>query len=305
MLIELENVSHIYQDENNVKALKNINLEISKGEFIGIVGHTGSGKSTLVQLFNGLIIPSSGTVKVNGKNITNQKSNLKETRRHVGLVFQYPEHQLFEESVYQDIAFGPKNIGLKKDEIEERVKEVMGLVGLDYDQFKDRSPFNLSGGQQRKVAIAGVLALKPDVLVLDEPSAGLDPQGRKQLAELLQYLYQELNMTIILISHRMEEIAELSSRVIVMHQGEIVIDDNPIEVFSKEQKLHKLSLDLPQITEILHRLDEKGLKVNKNLFSISEASTEIIKALRSKLYAKRYNNWSIYSSRFYYSCSRC
>jgi len=282
MLIELENVSHIYQDENNVKALKNINLEISKGEFIGIVGHTGSGKSTLVQLFNGLIIPSSGTVKVNGKNITNQKSNLKETRRHVGLVFQYPEHQLFEESVYQDIAFGPKNIGLKKDEIEERVKEVMGLVGLDYDQFKDRSPFNLSGGQQRKVAIAGVLALKPDVLVLDEPSAGLDPQGRKQLAELLQYLYQELNMTIILISHRMEEIAELSSRVIVMHQGEIVIDDNPIEVFSKEQKLHKLSLDLPQITEILHRLDEKGLKVNKDLFSISEASTEIIKALRSK-----------------------
>jgi len=282
MLIELENVSHIYQDENNVKALKNINLEISKGEFIGIVGHTGSGKSTLVQLFNGLIIPSSGTVKVNGKNITNQKSNLKETRRHVGLVFQYPEHQLFEESVYQDIAFGPKNIGLKKDEIEDRVKEVMGLVGLDYNQFKDRSPFNLSGGQQRKVAIAGVLALKPDVLVLDEPSAGLDPQGRKQLAELLQYLYQELNMTIILISHRMEEIAELSSRVIVMHQGEIVIDDNPIEVFSKEQKLHKLSLDLPQITEILHRLDEKGLKVNKNLFSISEASTEIIKALRSK-----------------------
>ncbi|MGM0498999.1 MAG: energy-coupling factor transporter ATPase [Bacillota bacterium] len=282
MLIELKNVSHVYQDENNVKALKNINLEISKGEFIGIVGHTGSGKSTLVQLFNGLIIPSSGTVKVNGKNITNQKSNLKETRRHVGLVFQYPEHQLFEESVYQDIAFGPKNLGLKKDEIEERVKEVMGLVGLDYNEFKDRSPFNLSGGQQRKVAIAGVLALKPDVLVLDEPSAGLDPQGRKQLAELLQYLYRELEMTIILISHRMEEIAELSSRVIVMHQGEIVIDDNPIEVFSKEQKLHKLSLDLPQITEILHRLDEKGLRVNTDLFSISEASTEIIKALRSK-----------------------
>lgn len=282
MLIELRNVSHVYQDENNVKALKNINLEISKGEFIGIVGHTGSGKSTLVQLFNGLIIPSSGTVKVNGKNITNQKSNLKETRRHVGLVFQYPEHQLFEETVYQDIAFGPKNLGLEKDEIEERVQEVMGLVGLDYNQFKERSPFNLSGGQQRKVAIAGVLALKPDVLVLDEPSAGLDPQGRKQLAELLQYLYQELNMTIILISHRMEEIAELSSRVIVMHQGEVVIDDNPIEVFSKEQKLHKLSLDLPQITEILHRLDEKGLKVNTNLFSISEASTEIVKALRGK-----------------------
>ncbi|RAK07747.1 energy-coupling factor transport system ATP-binding protein [Halanaerobium saccharolyticum] len=281
MLIELNEVSHVYQDENNVKALKNINLEISRGEFIGIVGHTGSGKSTLVQLFNGLIIPSSGTVKVNGKNITNEKSNLKETRRHVGLVFQYPEHQLFEETVYQDIAFGPKNLGLKKDEIRERVEEVMGLVGLDYEEFKDRSPFNLSGGQQRKVAIAGVLALKPEVLVLDEPSAGLDPQGRKQLAELLKYLYQELNITVILISHRMEEIAELASRVIVMHQGEIVIDDNPIEVFSREQKLHKLSLDLPQITEILHRLEERGLKVNTNLFSISEASAEIIKALRS------------------------
>ncbi|MFP4022208.1 MAG: energy-coupling factor transporter ATPase [Halanaerobium sp.] len=282
MLIELDNVTHIYQDENNVKALKNINLEISRGEFIGIVGHTGSGKSTLVQLFNGLIIPSSGTVKVNGKNITNEKSNLKETRRHVGLVFQYPEHQLFEESVYRDIAFGPKNLGLKKEEIQKRVKEVMGLVGLNYEEFKDRSPFNLSGGQQRKVAIAGVLALKPDVLVLDEPSAGLDPQGRKQLAELLKYLYQEMNMTVILISHRMEEIAELASRVIVMHQGEIVVDDNPVEVFSREKELHKLSLDLPQITEILHRLDEKGLKVNTNLFSISEASAEIIKALRSK-----------------------
>jgi len=282
MLIELDNVTHVYQDENNVKALKNINLEISRGEFIGIVGHTGSGKSTLVQLFNGLIIPSSGTVKVNGKNITNEKSNLKETRRHVGLVFQYPEHQLFEESVYQDIAFGPKNLGLKKEEIQKRVKEVMELVGLNYEEFKDRSPFNLSGGQQRKVAIAGVLALKPDVLVLDEPSAGLDPQGRKQLAELLKYLYQELKMTVILISHRMEEIAELASRVIVMHQGEIVVDDNPVEVFSREKELHKLSLDLPQITEILHRLDEKGLKVNTNLFSISEASAEIIKALRSK-----------------------
>ncbi len=282
MLIEINNVSHVYQDENNVKALKNINLEIDKGEFIGIVGHTGSGKSTLVQLFNGLIIPSYGTVKVNGKNITNEKSNLKETRRHVGLVFQYPEHQLFEESVYKDIAFGPKNLGLKEDEIKLRVKEVMELVGLNYDEFKDRSPFNLSGGQQRKVAIAGVLALKPDVLVLDEPSAGLDPQARKQLAELLKYLYNELKMTIILISHRMEEIAELSSRVIVMHQGEIVIDDNPVEVFSKEQKLHKLALDLPQITEILHRLKEKGLNVDTNLFSISKASEEIIKALRGR-----------------------
>lgn len=282
MLIELANVSHVYQDENNVKALKNINLQIDKGEFIGIVGHTGSGKSTLVQLFNGLIIPSSGVVKVNGKNITNEKSNLKKTRRHVGLVFQYPEHQLFEETVYQDIAFGPKNLGLNETEIENRVKEVMKLVELDFEKFKDRSPFNLSGGQQRKVAIAGVLALQPDVLVLDEPSAGLDPQGRKQLINLLNYLYQELQMTIILISHRMEEIAELSSRVIVMHQGEIVIDDKPELVFTKEEKLHSLSLDLPQITEILQRLKEQGLNVKADIFSVEKAAQEIVTALRSR-----------------------
>jgi energy-coupling factor transport system ATP-binding protein len=280
MLIEVDNVTHIYNDENNVTALKKINLDIDRGEFIGIVGHTGSGKSTLVQLFNGLIIPTSGTVKVNGKNITNEKTNLKETRRHVGLVFQYPEHQLFEETVYKDIAFGPKNLGLTEEEIEIRVKEVMGLVNLDYEEFKDRSPFNLSGGQQRRVAIAGVLALKPKVLVLDEPSAGLDPQGRKSLADLLRYLYSELDMTIILISHRMEEIAELSSRVIVMHNGEIVLDGNPKDVFAREQKLHQLALDLPQITEILHRLKEKGLKVETDLFSLEKASKEIIKALR-------------------------
>ncbi|MCC3145053.1 energy-coupling factor transporter ATPase [Halanaerobium sp. Z-7514] len=281
MLIEVDNVTHIYNDENNVTALKDINLDIDKGEFIGIVGHTGSGKSTLVQLFNGLIIPSSGTVKVNSKNISSEKRNLKETRRHVGLVFQYPEHQLFEESVYKDIAFGPKNLGLDEAEIENRVKEVMELVGLGYSEFKDRSPFNLSGGQQRRVAIAGVLALKPEVLVLDEPSAGLDPQGRKRLADLLKYLYEKLDMTIILISHRMEEIAELASRVIVMHQGKIVLDGSPKEVFANEKKLHKLALDLPQITEILHRLKEKGLNLETEIFSISKASDEIIKALRS------------------------
>ncbi len=280
MLIEVDNVTHIYNDENNVTALKKINLEIDNGEFIGIVGHTGSGKSTLVQLFNGLIIPSSGAVKVNGKNITDEKTNLKETRRHVGLVFQYPEHQLFEETVYKDIAFGPKNLGLSEEEIETRVNEVMGLVNLDYEEFKDRSPFNLSGGQQRRVAIAGVLALKPDVLVLDEPSAGLDPQGRKRLADLLRYLYHELEMTLILISHRMEEIAELSSRVIVMHNGEIVLDGSPKEVFAREQKLHQLALDLPQITEIMHRLKDRGLKVETDLFSLEKASEEILNRLR-------------------------
>ncbi len=280
MLIDLKNVKHIYNDENNVTALNNINLEIDKGEFIGIVGHTGSGKSTLVQLFNGLIKPVQGVVKVDDIEVSGEKKNLKEIRRRVGLVFQYPEHQLFEETVYEDIAFGPKNLGFNEDEIETRVAEVMELVGLDFNEFKDRSPFNLSGGQQRKTAIAGVLALKPEVLVLDEPTAGLDPNGREQLSNLLKHLHETLNMTIILISHRMEEIAQLATRVIVMHEGEIVMDGSPIEVFSKGQKLHRLSLELPQISEILHRLNEKGLDIRTDLFSINDASSEIIKALR-------------------------
>ena len=280
MLIDLKNVKHVYNDENNVTALNNINLEIDKGEFIGIVGHTGSGKSTLVQLFNGLIKPVQGVVKVDDIEVSGEKKNLKEIRRRVGLVFQYPEHQLFEETVYDDIAFGPKNLGFNEDEIKTRVAEVMELVGLDFNEFKDRSPFNLSGGQQRKTAIAGVLALKPEVLVLDEPTAGLDPNGREQLSNLLKYLHENLNITIILISHRMEEIAQLSTRVIVMHEGEIVMDGSPIEVFSKGQKLHRLSLELPQISEILHRLNEKGLDIRTDLFSINDASSEIIKALR-------------------------
>ncbi|MGM0601882.1 MAG: energy-coupling factor transporter ATPase [Bacillota bacterium] len=282
MLIDLKNVKHIYNDENNVTALKNINLEIDRGEFIGIVGHTGSGKSTLVQLFNGLIKPVQGVVKVDDIELSGEKKNLKEIRRRVGLVFQYPEHQLFEETVYADIAFGPKNLGFTKEEIKKRVAEVMELVGLDFNEFKDRSPFNLSGGQQRKVAIAGVLALKPEVLVLDEPTAGLDPSGRDQLSDLLKYLHENLDMTIILISHRMEEIAQLSTRVIVMHEGEIVMDGSPIEVFTKGQKLHRLSLELPQISEILHRLKEKGLDIKTDLFSINDASSEIIKALRGR-----------------------
>ncbi|RCW49286.1 MULTISPECIES: energy-coupling factor transporter ATPase [unclassified Halanaerobium] len=280
MLIDLKNVKHVYNDENNVTALNNINLKIDKGEFIGIVGHTGSGKSTLVQLFNGLIKPVQGVVKVDDIEVSGEKKNLKEIRRRVGLVFQYPEHQLFEETVYEDIAFGPKNLGFNEDEIETRVAEVMELVGLDFNEFKDRSPFKLSGGQQRKTAIAGVLALKPEVLVLDEPTAGLDPNGRDQLSNLLKHLHENLNMTIILISHRMEEIAQLSTRVIVMHEGEIVMDGSPIEIFSKGEKLHQLSLELPQISEILHRLNEKGLDIRTDLFSINDASSEIIKALR-------------------------
>src|SRR5690554_3623145 len=281
MLIELKNVSHIYDDDlKGTEALKDINLRISDQEFIGLVGHTGSGKSTLVQMLNGLIKPSSGSVIIDGVNITGEKTSLLGIRRKIGLVFQYPEHQLFEETVYGDVAFGPRNLGLSEEKVELRVKEALELVGLDYEEFKDRSPFNLSGGQQRKVAIAGVLAMKPEVLILDEPSAGLDPQGRQQLISLLEYLYNNKGMTIILVSHRMEEIARLSNRVIVMSEGEIVFDAIPEQVFSEVEKIRKLALDLPEITEILWCLKDKGLKVRTDIFSLSKAVREITRELR-------------------------
>ncbi len=281
MLIELKNVSHIYADDfQGTEALKNINLKIRDHEFIGLVGHTGSGKSTLVQLLNGLIKPSSGSVIIDGVNITEEKTGLLGIRRKIGLVFQYPEHQLFEETVFGDVAFGPRNLGLSEEEVEVRVRESLELVGLDYEEFKDRSPFNLSGGQQRKVAIAGVLAMKPEVLILDEPSAGLDPQGRQQLISLLEYLYNKKGMTIILVSHRMEEIAHLANRVIVMSEGEIIFDDSPAKVFSEVERIRELGLDLPEITEILWRLNRKGLKVRTDIFSLAEAVEEISRELR-------------------------
>ena len=229
---------------------------------------------------NGLIKPSSGSVIIDGVNITEEKTGLLGIRRKIGLVFQYPEHQLFEETVFGDVAFGPRNLGLSEEEVEVRVRESLELVGLDYEEFKDRSPFNLSGGQQRKVAIAGVLAMKPEVLILDEPSAGLDPQGRQQLISLLEYLYNKKGMTIILVSHRMEEIAHLANRVIVMSEGEIIFDDSPAKVFSEVERIRELGLDLPEITEILWRLNRKGLKVRTDIFSLAEAVEEISRELR-------------------------
>ncbi|HKL76635.1 MAG TPA: energy-coupling factor transporter ATPase [Halanaerobiales bacterium] len=281
MLIKLKNVTHIYEQQN-VMALDNINLQIDKNEFIGLVGHTGSGKSTLVQLFNGLITPSDGEVFIDGIKLNSEKVNLKDIRRKIGLVFQYPEHQLFEETVYEDIAFGPKNLNLSKEKIDKRVKEAMELVNLDFEEFNNRSPFNLSGGQQRRVAIAGVLAMGPDVLILDEPSAGLDPKGRERLTELLYYLHQNYSMTIILISHRMEEIARLSNRVIVLDEGKIVMDNHPRKIFSQRDKLQELGLDLPEISLILNKLQNRGLNVRTDLFKILEAKNEILTELRSK-----------------------
>ncbi|MFW6266110.1 MAG: energy-coupling factor transporter ATPase [Halanaerobiales bacterium] len=279
MLIKLENVTHVYQQQG-ITALDDISLGISTGEFIGVIGQTGSGKSTLVQVFNGLIKPTSGLVIVDGKDITRNKVNLKKIRQKVGLVFQYPEHQLFEESVAEDIAFGPKNLKLDKNEVENRVKESMSLVGMDYDLYGERSPFNLSGGQQRRVAIAGVLAMKPEVLILDEPTAGLDPTGREKLMNLLQYLHDNLGMTIVLISHRMGEIARLANRVLVLDKGKLIMDNTPRKVFNQGEKLKKLGLDLPQVSLILKKLQARGLNVRSDIFTIKEAKNEILSALR-------------------------
>ena len=282
MLISVENVTHIYNQDQGVKALDNINLNIDKNEFIGIVGATGSGKSTLVQLFNGLITPTKGSVYVENVNITDY-NNKKDIRQKIGLVFQYPEHQLFEETIYEEIAFGPKNLKLDESEIKKRVLEALNLVEMNPDKFEDRSPFELSGGQQRRIAIAGVLAMKPKVLILDEPFAGLDPNGKNKLINLLTELNDDYNITIILITHHMSEIARLASRIIVMNEGKIVLNGSPEKIFTQVAKLKEFSLDLPMITEILFRLKDNGLNVRTDIFTVKEAAEEISAKLRGKV----------------------
>ena len=275
MLISVKKVTHVYNKEPVVKALDNLNLAVNHQEFVGLIGPTGSGKSTLVQLFNGLIKPTSGEVWIDGLRINKEKINLKIIRQKIGLVFQYPEHQIFEETVFKEIAFGPKNLALDKQLIEKRVARALSLVSMDYQEFKDRSPFNLSGGQQRKIAIAGVLAMEPSVLILDEPFAGLDPEGRKQLTNLLFGLHREQKITLILISHRMDEIARLATRVVVLNKGRVVMDDIPVRVFNQYSRLQELGLGVPRITEILLRLKENGFNVSTDIFDLKKAVTEI------------------------------
>ena len=281
MLIEVKDLEHRYNLDlaPDDYAIKDINFEIAQGEFIGLIGHTGSGKSTLVQTLNGLVEPTGGQVKVNGLDLTKAES-LKEIHQEVGLVFQYPEHQLFEETVFKDVAFGPKNLGLTEAEIESRVKEALSLVNLDYDKFKKRSPFRLSGGQQRRVAIAGVLAMEPQILILDEPTAGLDPQMRNQLIAEIKTLQEEFSLTIILISHRMEEIARLSDRVFVLDEGELSLTGTPSEVFSHYEYLSEIGLGVPEITEIMHKIEEQGLEVETNIFTVDGAKNELLKVMR-------------------------
>lgn len=284
MIIKIEDLNYIYNPNTpfEIKALDNINLTIDEGEFIGLIGHTGSGKSTLVQHLNGLIKPTSGKVIVDGIDTTGNKNNLLKVRQKVGLVFQYPEHQLFEETVYKDIAFGPKNLGLNDEEVNFRVKKAMEAVGLDFDKLKDRSPFELSGGQKRRVAIAGVLAMNPKVLVLDEPTAGLDPRGRDEILTGLNKLYEEENMTIILVSHSMEEVARFVKRIIVMHKGKVAMDGRTKEVFKEQEKLEELGLGIPQITQFMRKYRIRGNNVDDTVITVEEAKNELINYLRRK-----------------------
>lgn len=284
MIIDIKDLNFIYNPNTpfEKKALDNINLEIDEGEFIGLIGHTGSGKSTLVQHLNGLIKPTSGTIVIDGKNILGKDANLRETRQKIGLVFQYPEHQLFEETIYKDIAFGPKNLGLKDEEIDKRVKEAMEVVGLDYETQKDRSPFELSGGQKRRVAIAGVIAMKPKVLVLDEPTAGLDPHGRDEILNEIRELYEKQGITIILVSHSMEDVARLVNRILVMHRGKIVMDGNTREVFKKADELENIGLGIPQITSFMRKFKIKGNDVRDDILTVEEAKEEIMRYIRRR-----------------------
>lgn len=266
-------------------ALKDINLTIKEGSFVGIIGHTGSGKSTLIQHFNGLLKPQKGKIIIDGQDIWGKGYKRSLLRQKVGLIFQYPEHQLFEETVFKEVAFGPKNTGLGEDELESRVRWALELVGMDYQRVKDLSPFDLSGGQRRRVAIAGVLAMKPKYLVLDEPTAGLDPRGRKKILEQIYRLHQEGNITIILVSHNMDDVARLANKIIVMDKGMISFSGTPEEVFRDGRKLQEIGLALPAVTSLMARLREKGWNVRCNIFTVEEAEREILKTLRGNMYA--------------------
>lgn len=281
MSIILDHVNHIYEEDTAMafSALTDINLVIPDGQFIGLIGHTGSGKSTLVQHLNGLLKPTSGAIYYNGADINEEGYNKKDLRSKVGLVFQYPEHQLFEVDVFSDVCFGPKNLGLDRKETELRAYAALKQVGIE-DVYFYQSPFDLSGGQKRRVAIAGVLAMKPEVLILDEPTAGLDPKGRDEILDQIAKLREETGMTVILVSHSMEDVAKYVDRIIVMNKSRVLFDDEPKKVFAHYKELEQVGLSAPQITYIMQALKEKGLAVDTNITSVAEAKEAILKALR-------------------------
>lgn len=281
MSIILDHINYVYGEDTSlaVKALDDICLTIPKGQFIGVIGHTGSGKSTLMQHLNGLVRATSGHIYFDGEDIYDKDFDMKKLRSKVGLVFQYPEHQLFEIDVFSDVCFGPKNLGLDKKDVELRAFDALKKVGLP-DEFFYQSPFDLSGGQKRRVAIAGVLAMKPEVLILDEPTAGLDPKGRDEILDQIKRLQKETGMTILLVSHSMDDVAEYVDRIIVMNKGRVMYDDEPKKVFEHYKELEEVGLSAPQVTYVMHALKEKGLDVEVDAITIDEAAADIIKALK-------------------------
>lgn len=284
MSIKVEHLTHIYDKgmPSESVALDDVSFTAEDGQFIGIIGHTGSGKSTLLQHLNGLLKPDEGTVTVGNVNITQSGISMVEIRKRIGLVFQYPEYQLFEETVAKDVAFGPKNLGLSETEIEERVKEAIELVGLDYETVKDRSPFELSGGQKRRVAIAGVVAMRPEVLILDEPTAGLDPKAHKDVLNMVEEVHRRTGNITIFVSHNMADIARLSDKILVIHNGKLVTKGSPKEVFSQKETLRSVGLDLPPVTEFTEGLRERGINLSATILDVDEAAAQIAEYLKNK-----------------------
>lgn len=285
MSIKIENLNHVYMPNSPFEkvALKNINIEIENGEFIALIGHTGSGKSTLIQHINGLLKPTSGSIYIDNNELGSKEVSLSDIRKKVGLVFQYPEYQLFEETVEKDIAYGPKNIGIdKEEEINDLVKKSMEIVGLDYERYRNKSPFELSGGEKRRVAIAGIVAMEPSVLILDEPTAGLDPIGRDEILNRIKELHDKYNMTIIIVSHSMEDVARFAQRIIVMNNGSIELDGSCSEVFRQVDLLERLGLAVPEVKYLQMRLKEAGFNISDEIYTIEEAKKEILRVLGEK-----------------------
>lgn len=275
--ISVENLTYIYAPGTPFEkvALENINFTVKSGEFVGLIGHSGSGKSTLVQHLNGLVKPTEGTIRVGDRIITGKNADTKGLCFMVGLVFQYPEQQLFAETIYQDIAFGPSNMGLSEKEIDLRVRTAMELVGLPFE-LAEKSPFSVSGGQKRRVAIAGVLAMEPKVLILDEPTAGLDPKGREEILRSIRNIHKQMNMSVILVSHSMEDVAKYCDKLLVLNEGKVMLSGSLAEVFHHAEKLHKIGLSVPQVTLAVHKLREKGISIPENIFTVSDAVSAIM-----------------------------
>ena len=282
MSIQVRNIRYVYNEglPDETVALDNVSFDLFDGEIAGVIGHTGSGKSTMLQQLNGLLRPSEGTIVVDGKEITSPTAVLRDVRRSVGMVFQYPEYQLFEETIEKDVAFGPRNVGVPENEIEARVRSSLELVGLDYDEIKDRSPFDLSGGQKRRAAIAGVLAMEPHVLVLDEPTAGLDPESHTEIIDMVRRIHKEKGGIIIFVSHNMMDVASLSDRVIVMDRGRVITVDTPKDVFSNRALLEGIGLDVPPVTAFMHGLKARGMDLRTDALTYDEAADVLLRHFR-------------------------